>query len=145
MNQLYPIIRRVRRALLPPEEKAPGTALTVCGPSSPQPSPPGEGEARAVVEPAPVVPPVEAVVVETSQVVRVAQSPSLPGDDQSLLTSAAMEKKATPHPGPLPDRGVEGGDDQGLLTSAATKATKGKRVAAKSRVKAIDEAHSTQP
>ena len=32
-----------------------------------------------------------------------------------------------------------------LLTSAATKATKGKRVAAKSRVKAIDEAHSTQP
>ena len=64
-------------------------------------SPPGEGAARAVVELPPVV--------------TVAQSPSLPGESQSLLTSAA------------------------------TKATKGKREAAKSRVKAADEAHSTQP
>ena len=116
MSTLYPIIRRVRRALLPPEEKAPGTALTVCGPSSPQPS--------DSVAPAPS---------------------ALPGDDQSLLTSAAMGKKATPHPGPLPDRGGEGGDNQSLLTSAATKGRKGKREAAKSRVKAADEAHSTQP
>ena len=146
MSTLYPIIRRVRRALLPPEEKAPGTALTVCGPSSPQPSPPGEGEASpVVVESAATVAPVEVVVVETSQVVTVAQSPSLPGESQSLLTSAAMGKKATPHPGPLPDRGGEGGDDQSLLTSAATKATKGKREAAKARVKAINEAHPAQP
>ena len=130
MSTLYPIIRRARRALLPPEEKAPGTALTVCGPSSPQPSPPGEGEARAVVE----LPPVVAD----------SQSSSLPGDVQSLLTSAAMGKKATPHPGPLPDRGGEGGDDQSLLTSAATKGMKGKQ-AAKARVKATDEAHPTQP
>ena len=101
MNTLYPIIRRVRRALLPPEEKAPGTALTVCGPSSPQPSPPGEGESRAVVE----LPP----VVADSQI------SSLQGESQSLLTSAA------------------------------TKGMKGKQAAAKSRVKAADEAHSTQP
>jgi len=33
MNQLYPIIRRVRRPLLPKDESPP----------SPQPSPPGEG------------------------------------------------------------------------------------------------------
>ena len=133
MSTLYPIIRRVRRALLPPEEKAPGTALTVCGPSSPQPSPPGEGEASPVV------------VESAATVVTDSQISSLPGDDQSLLTSAAIGKKATPHPGPLPDRGGEGGDDQSLLTSAATKGMKGKQAAAKARVKAADEAHSTQP
>ena len=77
MNTLYPIIRRVRRSLLPPEEKAPGTALTVCGPSSPQPSPPGEGEARAVVE----LPPVVAD----------SQSSPLQRESQSLLTSAATK------------------------------------------------------
>ena len=126
MNSLYPIIRRVRRALLPPDDIAPVVA-------------------PVVVEPSPAVPPVEVVVVETSQVVADSQSSSLPGDDQSLLTSAAMGKKATPHPGPLPDRGGEGGDDQSLLTSAATKGMKGKQAAAKSRVKAIDEAHSDQP
>ena len=156
MSTLYPIIRRVRRALLPPEEVR---LVEKVEPPSPQPSdsvapapsalggpslgansfrrfpsdssPPGEGAARAVVE----LPPVVAD----------SQSSSLPGDDQSLLTSAAMGKKATPHPGPLPDRGGEGGDDQSLLTSAATKGMKGKQVSAKSRVKATDEAHSTQP
>ena len=143
MSTLYPIIRRVRRALLPPEEVR---LVEKVEPPSPQPSPPGEGEASpVVVESAATVAPVEVVVVETSQVVGDSQSPSLPVDDQSLLTSAAMGKKATPHPGPLPDRGGEGGDDQSLLTSAATKAMKGKRVEAKVRVKAADEAHSTQP
>ena len=113
MNTLYPIIRRVRRALLPPEEVR---LVEKVEPPSPQPS--------DSVAPAPS---------------------ALPGDDQSLLTSAAMGKKATPHPGPLPDRGGEGGDDQSLLTSAATKGMKGKQAAAKARVKAADEAHSTQP
>ena len=128
MNSLYPIIRRVRRALLPPDDIAPAV-------------PP------AVVEPSPAVPPVVTVPVEPVVLENVAdsQSSSLPGDDQSLLTSAAMGKKAAPHPGPLPDRGGEGGDNQSLLTSAPTKAMKGKREAAKSRVKAADEAHSTQP
>ena len=83
MNTLYPIIRRVRRALLPPEEVR---LVEKVEPPSPQPS--------ASVAPAPS---------------------ALPGDDQSLLTSAA------------------------------TKGRKGKREAAKSRVKAADEAHSTQP
>ena len=125
MSTLYPIIRRVRRALLPPEEVR---LVEKVEPPSPQPSdsvapapsalggpslgansfrrfpsdssPPGEGAARAVVELPPVV-----------------------ADSQS-----------SPH-----------GESQSLLTSAATKATKGKRQAAKSRVKAIDEAHSDQP
>ena len=133
MSTLYPIIRRVRRALLPPEETRTEENRKVCERPAltPIPSPPGEGAARAVVE----LPPVVAD----------SQSSALPGDDQSLLTSAAIGKKATPHPGPLPDRGGEGGDDQSLLTSAATKGMKGKREAAKSRVKAADEAHSTQP
>ena len=96
MNSLYPIIRRVRRALLPPDDIAPVVA-------------------PVVVEPSPAVPPVEVVVVETSQVVADSQSSSLPGDDQSLLTSAA------------------------------TKGMRGKQAAAKSRVKAADEAHITQP
>ena len=116
MNTLYPIIRRVRRALLPPDTESLGTALTVCGPSSPQPSPPGEGEARAVVEPSPVVAPIE-----------------------TLAESAPV---AAVEPAPV---AVVATADQSLLTSAATKATKGKREAAKSRVKAADEAHSTQP
>ena len=99
MSTLYPIIRRVRRALLPPEEKAPGTALTVCGPSSPQPSPPGEGEARAVVEPAPVVPPVETLAdsapVESAPVAALEPAPVavVATADQSLLTSAATQSK----------------------------------------------------
>ena len=83
MNTLYPIIRRVRRALLPPEEVR---LVEKVEPPSPQPS-----------------------------------------------------DSVAPAPSALP------GDDQSLLTSAATKARKGQRVAAKSRVKAIDEAHSDQP
>ena len=127
MSTLYPIIRRVRRALLPPEDVAPVVAPVVVQSPTMVPSIETLAESAPVgaVEPAPVV------VVATA--------------DQSLLTSAAMGKKATPHPGPLPDRGGEGGDDQSLLTSAATKTTKGKQAAAKSRVKAADEAHSTQP
>ena len=84
--------------MLPPEDVAPVVA-------------------PAVVEPSPAVAPVVTVPVEpvVLENVTVAQSPSLPGESQSLLTSAA------------------------------TKAMKGKRVAAKSRVKATDEAHSTQP
>ena len=127
MSTLYPIIRRVRRALLPPEDVAPVVAPVVVQSPTMVPSIETLAESAPVgaVEPAPVV------VVATA--------------DQSLLTSAAMGKKATPHPGPLPDRGGEGGGDQSLLTSAATKGMKGKREAAKSRVKAADEAHSTQP
>ena len=127
MSTLYPIIRRVRRALLPPEDVAPVVAPVVVQSPTMVPSIETLAESAPVgaVEPAPVV------VVATA--------------DQSLLTSAAMGKKATPHPGPLPDRGGEGGDDQSLLTSAATKATKGQRVAVKSRVKATDEAHTSQP
>ena len=98
MNSLYPIIRRVRRALLPPDDIAPV-------------APP------AVVEPSSVVAPVEVVTVEMAPVV--------------------SEVLATPP--------VVATADQSLLTSAATKATKGQRVAVKSRVKAADEAHSTQP
>ena len=173
MSTLYPIIRRVRRALLPPEEVR---LVEKVEPPSPQPSdsvapapsalggpslgansfrrfpsdssPPGEGEASpVVVESAAVVAPVEVVTVEMAPVVSevLATPPVVATADQSLLTSAAMGKKATPHPGPLPDRGGEGGDDQSLLTSAATKGMKGKQAAAKSRVKAIDEAHSDQP
>ena len=82
MSTLYPIIRRVRRALLPPDDIAP------------------------------VVPP---AVVELPPVVADSQISSLQGESQSLLTSAA------------------------------TKGMKGKQAAAKSRVKAADEAHSTQP
>ena len=103
MSTLYPIIRRVRRALLPPEEKAPGTALTVCGPSSPQPSPPGEGEARAVVEPSPVVPSIETL------------ADSAPGESAPV---AALE------PAPV---AVVATADQSLLMSAATKARKRQR------------------
>ena len=47
MEKLYPIIRRVRRPLLPPD--APKTVEEI--PPSPQPSPPGEGEAPAATEP----------------------------------------------------------------------------------------------
>ncbi len=90
MNTLYPIIRRVRRALLPPEEVR---LVEKIEPPSPQPSPPGEGEASpVVVEPAATVAPVEVVVVETSQVVADSQS-SPPGESQSLLTSAATQSK----------------------------------------------------
>jgi hypothetical protein len=97
MNTLYPIIRRVRRALLPPEDVAPVVAPVVVQSPTMVPSIETLAESAPVgaVEPAPVV------VVATA--------------------------------------------DQSLLTSAATKATKGKREAAKSRVKAIDEAHSDQP
>ena len=98
MNSLYPIIRRVRRALLPPEDVAPVV-------------PP------AVVEPSSVVAPVEVVTVEMAPVV--------------------SEVLATPP--------VVATADQSLLTSATTKAMKGKRVAAKSRVKATDDAHTSQP
>ena len=143
MNTLYPIIRRVRRALLPPEEVR---LVEKVEPPSPQPS--------DSVAPAPSALPGDDQSLLTSAAMGKKATPHpgpLPdrggegGDDQSLLTSAAIGKKATPHPGPLPDRGGEGGDDQSLLTSAATKGMKGKREAAKSRVKAADEAHPTQP
>ena len=119
MNQLYPIIRRVRRALLPPEETRTEENRKVCERPAltPIPSPPGEGEARAVVELPPVVAPVEVVTVEMAPVV--------------------SEVLATPP--------VVATADQSLLTSAATKGMKSKQAAAKSRVKAIDEAHSAQP
>ena len=97
MSTLYPIIRRARRALLPPDDIAPVV-------------PP------AVVEPPVLVPPIE-----------------------TLAESAPV---AAVEPAPV---AVVATADQSLLTSAATKATKGKREAAKSRVKAADEAHSTQP
>ena len=76
MNTLYPIIRRVRRALLPPNDIAPVV-------------PP------VVVEPSPAVPPVVTVPVEpvVLENVTVAQSPSLPGESQSLLTSAPTQSK----------------------------------------------------
>ena len=99
MSTLYPIIRRARRALLPLEEKASGTALTVCGPSSPQPSPPGEGEARAVVEPAAVVPSVETLAEsapdESAPVAAVEPAPVavVATADQSLLPSAATKTR----------------------------------------------------
>ena len=90
MNTLYPIIRRVRRALLPPEEVR---LVEKVEPPSPQPSPPGEGEASpVVVESAATVAPVEVVVVETSQVVADSQS-SPHGESQSLLTSAATKTR----------------------------------------------------
>ena len=98
MSTLYPIIRRVRRALLPPDDIAPVV-------------PP------VVVEPAPAVPPV--------------------------VTLADSAPVGALEPAPV---AVVATADQSLLTSAATKATKGKReAAAKARVKAADEAHSTQP
>ena len=97
MNSLYPIIRRARRALLPPDDIAP------------------------------VVAPV------------VVQSPTMVPSNETLAESAPVGAVE-----PAPVAVVETAD-QSLLTSAATKATKGKREAAKSRVKAADEAHSTQP
>ena len=45
MEKLYPIIRRVRRPLLPPDD--PKTVEEI--PPSPQPSPPGEGEPSAAI------------------------------------------------------------------------------------------------
>ena len=157
MSTLYPIIRRVRRALLPPEDVAPVVAPVVVQSPTMVPSIETLAESAPVgaVEPAPVVVVATAdqsLLTSAAMGKKATPHPGpLPdrggegGDDQSLLTSAAIGKKATPHPGPLPDRGGEGGDDQSLLTSAATKGMKGKQVSAKSRVKATDEAHSTQP
>ena len=75
MNSLYPIIRRVRRALLPPDDIAPV-------------APP------AVVEPSPVVAPIETLAesvpvtaVDPALVAVVATA------DQSLLTSAATQSR----------------------------------------------------
>ena len=98
MSTLYPIIRRVRRALLPPEDVAPVVLPAV------------------VVEPSPVVAPIE-TLAESVPVTAVEPAPV------AVVATA----------------------DQSLLTSAATKGRQGKQVSAKSRVKAIDEAHSTQP
>ena len=97
MNTLYPIIRRARRALLPPDDIAPVV-------------PP------AVVEPSLVLAPIETL----------AESAPVAAVEPALVAVVSTA-------------------DQSLLTSAATKATKGKQAAAKARVKAADEAHSTQP
>ena len=80
MNTLYPIIRRVRRALLPLDDIAPVV-------------PP------VVVEPAPVVPPAETLAdsapVESAPVAEVEPAPVavVATADQSLLTSAATQSK----------------------------------------------------
>ena len=78
MSTLYPIIRRVRRALLPLEDVAPVVPPVVVEPPPLVPSSetlaesaPGESAPVAAVEPAPVA------VVATA--------------DQSLLTSAATK------------------------------------------------------
>jgi hypothetical protein len=117
MNQLYPIIRRARRPLYPPEE-ASGGNRSVCERSTltPSPSPQGEGGTSAIaVESTPLVSPVEVVVVETSPVVADSQSLSLQGENQSLFTSAA------------------------------TKGRKGKPVAAKSPKQTVNETPGAQP
>ena len=77
MNQLYPIIRRVRRPLLPPEESAP-----VVSP--------------AVADPPPLVPPVEMPVEPVpAEAVPAAPPDAAPAENVAPVTPVAV---ATPKP-----------------------------------------------
>ena len=69
----------------------------------------------------------------------VVQSPTMVPSIETLAESAPV---GAVEPAPV---AVVATADQSLLTSAATKGRQGKQAAVKSRVKAADEAHSTQP